>query len=489
MLRESEEIPHPEFLLRPMACMCSGEMLPSIGNAPATRPSRQEILTRDKPGRNDTPAKNGGFDQVFASAAKAGDGRRDAAATGERKSNGPQKSKTSSDVASSSPESSKPVGINNASGAGQKASQLLDLQTPDNEAAGSADTAAPAALAATLAMRAGRGEGSKQEKISPTGAKRQEENEKPSVRPSMVPGGMASGAPLDPSSVAILLGGGTARPATPMAAPSTAAPSAESSPEKEMALVSSVVPKQQPNASAAGGELAFALRLSREAPSTPGTDAPMEAAGASSSGNSFVKELETAADKTAAEIKTRIGGNESATAGVANSVETALHTPNEPGQATSAATPASKVDAPELPSVPATPVRTVRVELASEGSQRVALTLMERDGALSVSVHSADSHLVRSLQEHLPDLSTRLSEQRYQTEIWTPRVDAPDAAGAGESTHRDFQSGGGKQGGGDGNSNPDQQQGRGNREAPAWFEELAAIGKRSTTRSEYLWVQ
>jgi hypothetical protein len=133
------------------------------------------------------------------------------------------------------------------------------------------------------------------------------------------------------------------------------------------------------------------------------------------------------------------------------------------------------------------------VQLAAEGNQRVDLTLVERAGALSVSVRSADSNLARSLQEHLPDLSARLGEQRYQTETWTPPVALPSAsagsAGSGESGSRNFESGGQKHGGQNGNSNPEQQQGRREREAPAWFEELAAFGRTPQIRSEYLWVQ
>jgi hypothetical protein len=143
-------------------------------------------------------------------------------------------------------------------------------------------------------------------------------------------------------------------------------------------------------------------------------------------------------------------------------------------------------------------MRAVRVQLAAEGNQRVDLTLVERAGALSVSVRSADSNLARSLQEHLPDLSARLGEQRYQTETWTPRVEPPSmelpsasagSAGSGESGSRNFESGGQKHGGQNGNSNPEQQQGRREREAPAWFEELAAFGRTPQIRSEYLWVQ
>ncbi|HEY3454920.1 MAG TPA: hypothetical protein VGK64_09985 [Bryobacteraceae bacterium] len=469
-------------------------MLPSIGNAPAPRPAREEMLTRAKSGRgnasgNDTPAKDEGFDQVFASAAKADDGRSDTA-THEGQSHPVPKSKAQSNVESGSPRPPAPVAVNKQPGLMQATAELLGAQTADGEAAGSPDEPATAPLVSALAILAGRGEGSKQEKVPIAGAKRQEESEKPATDPLTVLGGMPNGAPLDPSSVAVLLGTGTARPANPVMEPGMAATSAESSVEKEMPLISGVAPKQQPSANAAGGELAFALRLSREASPAAQTDAPIEAVGAGASVNTFVKELETAVDKTAGEIKTRIG-NESAAAGAANIVETRTPAPaaHEAAQATPAATPVSKAEAPELPTMSSAPVRAVRVELASDGNQRVALTLVERGGALSVSVHSADSHLARSLQEHLPDLSTRLGEQRYQTEIWTPRVEAPDAAGAGESAHHDSESGGGMQGGADRNPNPGEQQGRGNREAPKWFEELAAIGRRPPTRSEYLWVQ
>ena len=471
-------------------------MLPSIGNAPAPQSPREERLTPGKPGSgsaggNDAPDKDGGFDQVFASAAKAGDSPSDSA-TPDRQSNGPQKSKTQSDMESGLPQTPAPIAVNKQPGLMQAAAELLGSQTAAGETAGSPDEPATAPLVSALAILADRSEGNKQEKVPSTNEKKQEQSEKTSGAPFTGLGNMPNGLPLDSSSVAILLGGGTARPANPVAKAAIAATSSESSTdtEKEMPLISGVAPKQQPNANAAGGELAFALRLSRETPLAPQTDAPIEAVGADASVNTFVKELETAVDKTAGEIKTRIG-NESATAGAANIVETRPPTPaaNEPAQATPAATPVSKAEAPELPTMSSAPVRAVRVELASDGNQRVALTLVERSGALSVSVHSADSHLARSLQEHLPDLSTRLGEQRYQTEIWTPRVEAPDAAGAGESAHHDSESGGGMQGGEDRNPNPGEQQGRGNREAPAWFEELAAIRRRPPIRSEYLWVQ
>ena len=132
--------------------------------------------------------------------------------------------------------------------------------------------------------------------------------------------------------------------------------------------------------------------------------------------HSFANELEAAASKAVTEMKTRAGDQnaDNASPAASNILENSVPAPagNEPTQSAPAASSAAKVDAPELPSPLSTPVRAVRVELGSDSNQRVALTLVERGGALSVSVRSADSNLARSLQEHLPDLSARLTEQR-----------------------------------------------------------------------------
>jgi hypothetical protein len=91
--------------------------------------------------------------------------------------------------------------------------------------------------------------------------------------------------------------------------------------------------------------------------------------------------------------------------------------------------------------------------------------------------------LTHALQDHLPDLSARLNDEHYQTELWAPRAELPAAtAGSGESGHRNFESGAQKNGGQTGDSNRDQQQGRRGREAPAWFEELATAGRTSQIR-------
>ena len=465
-------------------------MLPSIGYA-STAPSPLQDLSsyhtprRSNAGRNDTSAENGSFDQAFASATN------DHGAQSGRS----QKSNTqdSSDTASPQAPGRRPATKQPA--AGQFMPKQHDAQAEDMDTDTVEASAKPAAgVATTIATATGATAERKQEKASSLDAKRQEGNEGPAAEPFIGLPGMSSGVPLDPSSLAVLLGAGGARTVSAASESGTASNVPESPSDKETQPVSGIAPRAQENAAPADAGLAFALRLSREAAAAPEGDASSETVGAGASMHSFANELEATAGKAVTEMKTRAGDENAASASPAasNILENSVPSPagNEPTQSAPAASSAAKVDAPELPSPLSTPVRAVRVELGSDSNQRVALTLVERGGALSVSVRSADSNLARSLQEHLPDLSARLTEQRYQTEVWAPRVELPSAsAESGEAGHRNFESGGQRQRGQDGNSNSGQQQERRERGAPTWFEELAAIGKTPQIRSEYLWVQ
>jgi hypothetical protein len=308
------------------------------------------------------------------------------------------------------------------------------------------------------------------------------------------------GLPLDPSSLTMLLGAGAARIAAPMAEAGATVKAPETAgSDKEAQPVTGLAPQTPQNAKAPDAGLAFAMRLSREPAVAPESDSSSNPGGPSASVSSFANELEAAAGKAPAEVKLHPaedngGGVPPALANANAAAPVAANRTPEPEPAAKvAAAPAAEVSSPA-----SAPVRAVRVQLAAEGNQRVDVTLVERAGALSVSVRSADSNLARSLQEHLPDLSARLGEQRYQTETWTPRLELPSmelpsasagSAGSGESGNRNFESGGQKHAGQNGNSNPEQQQGRRERETPAWFEELAAFGRRPHIRSEYLWVQ
>ena len=291
----------------------------------------------------------------------------------------------------------------------------------------------------------------------------------------------------------MLLGAATARAANYAAESDAKGP--ETAGDKDAQPVADLAPGTAQNAAAPDAGLAFALRLSRAA-SAPESDSSNSQPAASASLSSFANALAAAAAKpAAAEAKTHPGDEAGAGIPLA-AADTGVAAPasgNRPAEP-EAARNAAPAPAAEPAAQANAPLRAVRVQLAAADNQRVDLTLVERAGALSVSVRSADSNLARSLQEHLPDLSARLSEQRYQTETFTPRVELPSAsagsAGSSESGRRNFESGGQKHGGQNGNSNPQQQQ-QGGREdaAPAWFEELAAMGRTPHIRSEYLWVQ
>ena len=84
--------------------------------------------------------------------------------------------------------------------------------------------------------------------------------------------------------------------------------------DKETQPVSGISPQAQESAASADAGLAFALRLSREAPAAPEGDALSETAGAGTSMHSFVNELEAAAGKAVTEMKTRAGDENAASA-------------------------------------------------------------------------------------------------------------------------------------------------------------------------------
>jgi hypothetical protein len=462
------------------------EMLPSIGYSSAAVRGAADRASNSSAVRNSAQSKDDSFDRVFASTGR--DAQADRAQTDPRQTDPKQSDpkQTSSDEASSLPSVAK------GSDSGQSAAKPADAQPTDPSAA--ANPESPAGTAASPVGRPTVGQPTVgQRRLTQTDSNepvRRPRGNGPAAPDASV--GLA-GSPLDPSSLIMLLGAGTARAANYAAESGPAANVPETAGDKEAQPVAGIASPAPQNAPAPDAGLAFALRLSRETAVAPESDSASSSAGAGAGLSSFANELEAAAGKALAEVKTHSaeenGGGPPAVAnaGIAGPL---------PGNRPAEREAATKVAAPptaELPSQASAPVRAVRVQLAAEGNQRVDLTLVERGGALSVSVRSADSNLARSLQEHLPDLSARLGEQRYQTETWTSRVELPSAsagsAGSGESGNRDFESGGQKHGGQNGNSNPEQQQGGRERKAPAWFEELAAFGRTPHIRSEYLWVQ
>jgi hypothetical protein len=116
----------------------------------------------------------------------------------------------------------------------------------------------------------------------------------------------------------------------------------------------------------------------------------------------------------------------------------------------------------------ATRVSDVRLQVAGSDDQRVDVRVMDRGGELRVSVRADDPSLVRSLQDNVADLSTRLDQAHFQSEVWTPRAQAisqTDSASTGGRTS----SNGGETFGRDGHGQ--QQNGR-QQQQPSWVDDF-----------------
>ena len=138
---------------------------------------------------------------------------------------------------------------------------------------------------------------------------------------------------------------------------------------------------------------------------------------------------------------------------------------------------------PDLKNVPAEPARQIHVQVAGDGNQRVDLRVIERDGTMSVSVRAADPNLSRTLQEHMPELTSRLEAEHFHAETWIPKANAPTSSSfeQGKSDSNPGYSPGGNGSG--------QQQG-GQRDAkPEWVDELENYARNSQTRRNNLWRQ
>ena len=125
------------------------------------------------------------------------------------------------------------------------------------------------------------------------------------------------------------------------------------------------------------------------------------------------------------------------------------------------------------------PVKGAHVQITGANNQQIDIRMIERGGALSVTVRSNDANTTKTLQEHASELSTRLTQEHYQTQVWTPHTAATtDTRGSGN-----------------GGANPDrhsssqQQQGNKQEKQPDWVEELERNPIVSQKRIEYIWQQ
>jgi hypothetical protein len=139
--------------------------------------------------------------------------------------------------------------------------------------------------------------------------------------------------------------------------------------------------------------------------------------------------------------------------------------------------------------VPA-PLRSVQVQINGQDNLRIDLRLVERSGSLSMSVRSLDGDLNRTLQDHLPELMTKLADQPGQAEWWTPKTqmaESTNGPGSGGGSKEDSAGSQGQQSQ-SGQDSGKQQSGRQSNQ-PKWVDELAALGNSKTTIKETIWHQ
>jgi hypothetical protein len=127
-------------------------------------------------------------------------------------------------------------------------------------------------------------------------------------------------------------------------------------------------------------------------------------------------------------------------------------------------------------------VRNVQIKLQTENNQRVDVRLTDLGGTLRVSVRAGDQNLANSLQSHMPELTDRLDQQHFRTEVWMPRT---EAAETGQSNTQNFNSRNGDQ---SGDQSGGRQQGRQNNRSN-WPDEDSPQQRGNKEKVNQTWAQ
>jgi hypothetical protein len=82
------------------------------------------------------------------------------------------------------------------------------------------------------------------------------------------------------------------------------------------------------------------------------------------------------------------------------------------------------------------PVSDIRLQLDGASNQQVSVRLVQQADGLRVTVRSNDPELTQALQERVPELTMRLDQHHYQTEVLMPeRADAQHFAQSNSNTN------------------------------------------------------
>jgi len=132
------------------------------------------------------------------------------------------------------------------------------------------------------------------------------------------------------------------------------------------------------------------------------------------------------------------------------------------------------------------PVKTVQVQINGADDQKVDLKLVEKSGALTMSVRSSDAALTKSLQQNLPDLTTRLSDQQIRAEWWRPDTQQPDLPKNSGNSSSGGNSSANQDQGNQNKGNSGQQGGRSTPQ-PEWLEDLSSSKNSTQNGTQFTW--
>jgi len=236
---------------------------------------------------------------------------------------------------------------------------------------------------------------------------------------------------------------------------------------------------------AAPGKLAFGLRLTPETEAAKSDDAPESPASSAGSRGSYFQ------IGTTRETLPDMLQSESGHQGSSSNDNPQALAPVLPQETAQSSQPkfeeVNKAVASDLePEKPVShePLRDLRVQLTDGANQRVDVHFSDRGGQLHVSVRSGDLNLTQSLQERIPDLTAKLQQHRFTTEVYIPQpAESSSRRGANADHSREHHHS---------DTDPNgsgREQNRRYRQTPDWDDELASQTFKSSSRSSSTWLQ
>ena len=118
------------------------------------------------------------------------------------------------------------------------------------------------------------------------------------------------------------------------------------------------------------------------------------------------------------------------------------------------------------------PLRNILLQLKSDDNRRVDVRLVDRDGELHVSVKSADPALAQQVQEHMPELTSRLSDQQFTHDVWMPKLSEVVKTEGANNNGNSFNNNNSSQSGQSNGGNAGRQQSSNGQSRPDWVDLL-----------------